>query len=105
MSRKEKYERYLKQPEYLKLYARTFQNPEHYVVYLESTHYAIIRVDGGTGWNGMTGNHYYPSTYTLINRNILQYKKKIHEGRVTKKDKINFQKELERLEKKYYEKR
>ncbi len=92
MKLKDKIERFKKQPKYLKKYTESLANPESFSIYTESENYCIIKMDGGTYWNGVSSN-YCQSCYELTLKTEASKgywycsKMELHRGRVTKKDK------------------
>jgi len=86
------------QPEWLVETVKGLTTSRKYVVYLENRTHAVIRCSGHNGYiNRMDGVKYCPSQYVLVEKGKGYWShtwKTLHEGRVTKTDKIRMQREL-----------
>lgn len=86
------------QPDWLMETVAGLTTSRLYRVYLEGRTHAVIRCPGNTGYvDRMTGLKYSKSEYILVPKGKGYWShtwKTLHEGRVTKEDKIRMQREL-----------
>ena len=91
MSPQERYERFLKQPDYLKVYVNGLSESNYYSVYLEGKIFSILRRDGHSWYKGGSfgcSTGYAPTSYVLIKKDNNGYwrdnGKEVHKGRIRK---------------------
>jgi len=90
MTPQERYERFQKQPDYLKTYVQGLSEAKFYSVILESEKFAIIKRDGHSWYRGPYGGSmaYAQTEYQLISKSTKNYwvekSTVLFKGRLTK---------------------